>query len=112
MIGRLLATVAISALILSGIAAPSVVASQAQPAQTPAQTEQPQTRTTTGKITAVSGQAFAIEVGQGDSKRTMEFVTDSTTSTSGQLKVGSTATVQYRSAADGKNMATKVDIQG
>lgn len=112
MIRRLFTAVGISTLILTGVAAPCAVASQSQPSQTPSQTEQPQARTATGKITSVSGQMFTIEVGQGDTKQAMQFVTDSSTSTSGQLRVGSTATVQYRSGADGKNTATKVDIQG
>jgi hypothetical protein len=53
-----------------------------------------------------------IEVGEGETKRTMEFLTDSSTATSGQLKVGSTASVQYRAGAGGQNTATKIDVQG
>jgi hypothetical protein len=70
-----------------------------------------QSKSATGKITAVSGDTFAIEVG-GDSKETMQFVTDSNTAKSGDLKVGADANVQYHSGSDGKNTATKVDIQG
>ncbi len=71
-----------------------------------------QTQSATGKITAVSGDTFAIEIGNAQSTETMQFVVDSNTAKSGDLKVGSTATVQYHSSPDGKNTATKVDVQG
>jgi hypothetical protein len=80
------------------------------PAQPQAQ-QQAQPGLITGKVTAVSGRSFSIEVGEADAKRTMQFTTDTNTAISGELKVGSTATVQYRAGAGNQNLATKVDIR-
>jgi hypothetical protein len=132
---KLLSVLAVSAVIFIGLSARNVAAqatqsgssatSQANSGENQADTSSPaapqhnestnattfQSKSATGKITAVSGDTFTIEVGSG-SKETMQFVTDPNTAKSGDLKVGSEANVQYQSSSDGKNMATKVDIQG
>lgn len=89
-------------------------AAQAQGQQplAPQAQQQAQAGSITGKVTAVSGRSFSIEVGEGDAKRTMQFTTDANTVMSGELKVGSTASVQYRAGAGNQNMATKVDVRG
>jgi hypothetical protein len=116
---------AIAALILAGVttltAAPlsqfqSPGQSQAQPrVQAPssqARSQSDQLRSASGKITSVSGDKFSIEIGTGDTKRTMEFTTNSSTAKSGNLQVGSNVVVQYRSSPGGQNTATKVDVEG
>ena len=116
MIQKLFATLAVSALILAVVAARAQSDSkpstgQTTTTQTTSTSTTTQAKSATGKITSVSGETFSIEVGQGDSKQTMQFVTDPSTAKSGDLKVGSTATVQYQSGSDGKNTARKVDVQ-
>jgi hypothetical protein len=74
--------------------------------------QQAQPASITGKVTAVSGRTFAIEVGEGATKKTMQFITDANTAMAGQLKVGSTATVQYHTGAGNQNLATRVEVEG
>ena len=115
MLQRLLAVVAISTMFVAGVAIRATASQYSH--QPPSQSESQATASqlphaATGRITSVSGNTFSIEIGQGDGEQTMQFITDSETAKSGDLKVGSTATVEYRRNANGTNMATRVDIQG
>jgi hypothetical protein len=113
---RILTCFVIATLVLVIAAAPGVAASQGT-SQYPTQDPQarapqpPQVRTVTGTIRSVSDEAFSIEVGQGANKQTIQFMTDANTTKSGELKVGSTATVQYRAGAGGQYMATRIEVE-
>ncbi|MGH9794531.1 MAG: hypothetical protein ACRD5G_07150 [Candidatus Acidiferrales bacterium] len=88
---------------------------QQPPHQPPAQA-QAETKTISGKVTAVTGQSFTLEVA-GDpaqpdaAKQSMEFVVDANTAVRGELKEGATATVEY-SAEGGQNRAVRVVVEG
>ncbi|SRR6266700_5375821 len=57
-----------------------------------------QAKSVTGKVTTVEtgGKAFSMEVNQGNSKRTMQFVVDKNTQVQGHVGTGSMATVEYQ----------------
>src|SRR6266576_1429794 len=61
------------------------------------------------KAASVSDAAFALEVTQGQERKTIEFLIDGNTKVEGKLEIGSHATVEYR-AADGKNVAVHVVV--
>lgn len=63
-----------------------------------------------GKIASIGDAAFSLEVTNGQEKKTIEFFVDDDTKVEGKLKVGSQATVEYRSA-DGKNIAIHVVVK-
>ncbi|HKW33234.1 MAG TPA: hypothetical protein VJN92_09540 [Candidatus Acidoferrum sp.] len=63
-----------------------------------------------GKIASIGDAAFSLEVTNGQEKKTIEFFVDDDTKVEGKLKVGSQATVEYRSA-DGKNIAIHVVVR-
>lgn len=69
----------------------------------------PDHSTQSGKISSIGDAAFSLEVTKGQEKRTIEFLVDDDTKVEGKLKVGSHATVEYRSA-DGKNIAIHVVV--
>src|SRR5205807_2313299 len=62
-----------------------------------------------GKIASIGDAAFSLEVTNGQERKTIEFLVDDDTKVEGKLKVGSQATVEYRSA-DGKNIAIHVVV--
>ena len=62
-----------------------------------------------GKIASIGDAAFSLEVANGQEKKTVEFLVDDDTKVEGKLKVGSQATVEYRSA-DGRNIAVHVVV--
>jgi UDP-3-O-[3-hydroxymyristoyl] glucosamine N-acyltransferase len=62
-----------------------------------------------GESSVVSDAAFALEVTQGQERKTIEFLIDGNTKVEGKLEIGSHATVEYR-AADGKNVAVHVVV--
>jgi hypothetical protein len=69
---------------------------QPLPPQSGQQSEQSK-QSVTGKVTNVEtgGKAFSMEVNQGNSKRTMQFVLDKNTVVQGHVGAGTTATVEY-----------------
>jgi Cu/Ag efflux protein CusF len=115
---RLLITVSMAAALLVGSSVWTHAATQAptqqpevqQPDRQP-QAQQPAQRaqSITGKVTSVSGRTFSVEVGEGASKRTMQFTAGASADIS-SLKEGDTVTVQYSAGANNQNMATKVDV--
>lgn len=62
-----------------------------------------------GKIASIGDASFSLEVTNGQDKKTIEFLLDDDTKMEGKLKVGSHATVEYRSA-DGKSIAVRVVV--
>jgi len=64
-----------------------------------------------GKVSAVANDGFSLDVKAGDASSTLQFVTDSKTKVTGSLAVGSTASVEYRTDSDGRNIATSVVVQ-
>lgn len=63
-----------------------------------------------GKIASIGDAAFSLEVTNGQEKKIVEFLVDDDTKVEGKLRVGSQATVQYRSA-DGRNIAIHVVVK-
>jgi len=63
-----------------------------------------------GKIASIGDAAFSLEVTNGQERKTIEFLVDDDTKVEGKLKVGSQATVEYRSA-DGRNIAIHVVVR-
>jgi hypothetical protein len=72
-----------------------------------------QTKSITGKVTTVEtgGKAFSMEVSQGNSKRTMQFVLDKNTVVQGHVGAGTTATVEYTQNG-GQFVALNISEQG
>ena len=70
----------------------------------------PTTHPHRGKSLRFGDAAFSLEVTNGQEKKTVEFLVDDDTKAEGKLKVGSQATVEYRSA-DGKNIAIHVVVK-
>ena len=85
MIRKLLFSASLAGMLLLG------VSMRAHPvsAQNQSQQKQPDqaTKSTSGKVTSIgnAGQSFAIEVNNGDSKSTMQFVIDKNTQVQGQV---------------------------
>ena len=70
----------------------------------------PENSSQSGKIASIGDAAFSLEVTNGQQKKTIEFLVDDDTKVEGRLKVGSQATVEYRSA-DGRNIAVHVVVK-
>jgi len=66
-------------------------------------------QTASGKVTAVKDNSFSIEAKEGDTAKTINFVTDKNTKIDGQLKTGANVQVNYR-IEGGKNIATQVTV--
>ena len=64
-----------------------------------------------GKVSAVANDGFSLDVKSGDASSTLQFVTDSKTKVTGSLTVGATASVEYRTDSDGRNIATSVVVK-
>lgn len=62
-----------------------------------------------GKIASIGDAAFSLEVTGGQERKIIEFLVDDDTKVEGKLKIGSQATVEYRSA-DGRNIAIHVVV--
>ncbi len=63
-----------------------------------------------GKIASIGDATFSLEVASGQERKNIEFFVDDETKVEGKLKVGSQATVEYRSA-DGRNIAIHVVVK-
>jgi hypothetical protein len=68
-------------------------------------------QSTSGKISAVANDGFSLDVKAGDASSTLQFITDGKTKVTGSLSVGATVSVQFRTDADGRNIATSVVVQ-
>jgi hypothetical protein len=74
--------------------------------------EQPGTKSISGRVTAIGdqGKSFAVEVDNGGSKSTMQFVVDKNTQVQGVVKTGTVVTVQYQPNG-GQNVCVSVAAQ-
>ena len=90
-------------------------ATQAYPlsAQSQSGQQSEQAKSVAGKVTAIGTdqRSFSMEVDEGGSKHTMQFVLDGNTQVQGRVGAGTTATVQYQPSQDGKNLALSITPQ-
>jgi hypothetical protein len=107
MIRKILCCASLGGLLLVGT---PVIAHNSQ--QTPPKQEQEGTKSVSGRVTAIGdqGKSFAIEVDNGGSKSTMQFVVDKNTQVQGVVKTGSMVTVQYQPNG-GQNLCVSVAAQ-
>lgn len=84
---------------------------KAIPAQTMRHEAATANQTTSGKIADVTSSGFTLEVSQGATKQTVRFVTDSNTKVKGKLEAGMTASVEYYTDTNGRNVATTVVVE-
>ena len=77
------------------------------------QQTQQTTKSVAGTVSSIGngGRSFALEVNEGGTKQTLQFVVDKDTQVQGQLKVGTAAMVEYVAMAD-QNVARNVTVQG
>jgi len=104
------ASLSLLGLMLAGTSA------RTQPIPTSSQSG-PQTQETTksvaGTVSSIgnSGHSFAVEVNQGGTKQTVQFIVDKDTQVQGKVTVGTAVTVEYVAMAD-QNVARTVTAQG
>lgn len=107
---KILLSASLGSLLLVG--APVITTSAA--AQTPSQGQtKPATKSVTGKVTTIGdqGKSFAVEVDNGGSKQTMQFVVDKNTEVAGQVRAGTVVTVDYQPIDGGQNLCVRVAPQ-
>ena len=77
------------------------------------QQAQQATKSVAGTVAAVGGNggSFDLEVNDGGTKEILEFVLDKDTQVQGQIKVGTSVTVEYVETAD-QNVVKTVTAQG
>ena len=111
MIRKILFSASLGSLLLVG----APVLTHGTAAQTPPQGNQtkPATKSVTGKVTTIGdqGKSFAVEVENGGSKQTMQFVVDKNTQVAGQVKAGTLVTVDYQPMDGGQNLCVRVAPQ-
>ena len=106
----------------AGLLTASLVALSVYAAPVPQQRNTPQSRTvmndltaasqsTSGKIAAVASDGFTLEVSKGSSKQTVQFVTDTNTKVKGKLEAGLSASVEYYTDTNGRNIATNIVVE-
>ena len=78
------------------------------------QGKQQATKSITGKVASIGdqGKSFALEVNDGSSKRTMNFVVDKNTQVQGRVTEGTIVAVEYQPSGDGQNLCVRVTEQG
>jgi hypothetical protein len=72
-------------------------------------TAPPDNQSLSGKIASIGDAAFSLEIVKNQNKKTVEFLVDEDTKVVGKLRVGSQATVEYRSDS-GRNIAVRVVV--
>lgn len=72
-----------------------------------------QAKSVSGKVTAIASdkKSFTMDVGDGQSKQSMQFTIDANTQVTGRVHVGTTANVQYQSTQDGQLLALSISPQ-
>jgi outer membrane lipoprotein-sorting protein len=105
--------------ILTGIALVGFLAACVPAMAHKASTQQSQgkqqaTKSVTGKVASIGdqGKSFALEVNDGSSKRTMNFVVDKNTQVQGRVTEGTIVAVEYQPSDDGQNLCVRVTAQG
>jgi hypothetical protein len=78
------------------------------------QGKQQATKSITGKVASIGdqGKSFALEVSDGSSKKTMNFVVDKNTQVQGRVTEGTIVAVEYQPSDDGQNLCVRVTAQG
>ena len=78
------------------------------------QGKQQATKSVTGKVASIGdqGKSFALEVNDGSSKRTMNFVVDKNTQVQGRVTEGTIVAVEYQPSGDGQNLCVRITAQG
>jgi hypothetical protein len=110
MIRKLLFSASLGSLLLVG--APVMTHTTAQtPSQENPTKQAP--KSVTGKVTTIGeqGKSFAVEVENGGSKQTMQFVVDKNTQVAGQVRAGTVVTVDYQPMDGGQNLCVRVAPQ-
>ena len=76
--------------------------------------KQQATKSVTGKVASIGeqGKSFALEVDDGSTKRTMNFVLDKNTQVEGRVTQGTIVAVEYQPSNDGQNVCLRVTAQG
>jgi len=76
--------------------------------------KQQATKSVTGKVASIGdqGKSFALEVNDGSSKRTMNFVVDKNTQVQGRVTEGTIVAVEYQPSDSGQNLCVRVTAQG
>jgi hypothetical protein len=110
MIRKILFSASLGSLLLVG--APAITHTAAQTPSQGSQTKQA-TKSVTGKVTTIGdqGKSFAVEVDNGGTKQTMQFVVDKNTEVAGQVKAGTVVTVDYQPMDGGQNLCVRVAPQ-
>lgn len=88
----------------------AALAAQVQ-SEAPKQSVAKVNQSASGKISAVANDGFSLDVKVGDTSSTLQFITDAKTKVTGSLSVGAKVSVDYRTDADGRNIATAVVVQ-
>jgi hypothetical protein len=109
MIRKVLTGAPVAGLLLLG----ACVQTGASPARQTAQQQNQQEQTVTGKVTSIGSdrRSFSLEVDNGGSKKTMQFVLDNKTQVQGRVTEGTMAKVEYQPMEGGKNLAIVVTAQ-
>ena len=107
MLRKFLCSASLAGFMLAGIAvyARPIPQQESQPKQ-----RNEQTKTAQGKVTDIASdkKSFTIEVNDGNSKHTMQFVLDNNTQVQGKVSVGTEATVEFQPTPDGKLLAVVI----
>lgn len=71
------------------------------------------TKSVSGKVISIGDdrRSFSLEVDEGSTKKTMQFVLDDKTQVQGRVTQGTVARVEYQPMSDGKNLAVSVTAQ-
>ncbi len=106
----LYASLALAGMVLIGLSASTLPAVNAPQSGQPS----PQNmKSVAGTVSSIGngGHSFALDVTDGGTKQTMQFVVDKDTQVQGQVKVGTAVTVVYVAMAD-QNVARNITTQG
>ena len=90
------------------------VPAMAHKASTQNEAKQQATKSVTGKVASIGdqGKSFALEVNDGSSKKTMNFVVDKNTQVQGRVTEGTIVAVEYQPSDSGQNLCVRVTAQG
>lgn len=107
---KFLLCAAVASLVLLGV--PHATHSSALQAQGQSQAQPADSKTVSGKVTAIGAdrKSFTMEVEDGGSKQNMQFVIDGNTQVTGRVTTGTVANVQYQ-AKEGQNLVLTISPQ-
>jgi len=110
MIRKLLVCASLGGLLLLGISSRTYSATP-QSGSPSREQAQPGSKSISGKVASIEsgGHGFTLEA--SGNKQRMDFVVDKNTQIQGQVKEGTTVTVEYKATEDGKFLAVSVTAQ-